>query len=119
MEIIVRKWEHYNKSFKNWDHPTKGKWINSKAQYDECMAREGMIPYEKAREISANREKQIAQSYNGISEKAKVLISSVNKGKNGKIKLSDKQIDGLKEVGAKLSLPDWCPSHYKSGGFSK
>ena len=119
MEIIVRKWEHYNRSFKNWDHPTKGKWINSKKEYMNAMAQEGMMPYEQAREVASNREKTIIKPYDGISKKAASLINSVSKGKNGKIKLSDRQIKGLKEVGAKLSMPDWCPSHYQQGSFIK
>lgn len=116
--IIVKHYAHHNRSFKNWDTP-KGKWISSKKQYDECMAREGMIPHEQAREIAHKRELEMVKSYDGIGDKAMELIKSVKKGKNGKIRLGGKQIDGLKEVGVKLSYPDWfCPSHYKpEGGF--
>ena len=117
--IVIKNYEHINRSFKNWDTP-KGKYISSKRAYNEAMAREGMVPYEKAQQMVKDcNEKRDKQSYDGLSEKAANLIRSVHKGKNGKINLSDRQVNKLKEVGVKIELPDWCPKHYsKSGGFA-
>jgi hypothetical protein len=119
MEIIVKKWEHFNKALGGWDSP-KGKWISSKKQYDNECAKQGMIPYDKAKElVKKAEEKRERNDYGGLSKKAMSLITSVNHDKKGRIRLSDRQISTLKEVGATIEMPDWCPTHYQEkGGFA-
>ena len=117
MEIIVRKYEHFNRSFKHWDTP-KGKYIRTKRQYNEAMAREGMVPYEEAKErVEKFDDKLNKSTYGPLSRKADSLIRSVHGGKKGKIALSDRQIDAMKEVGVNFNALH-CPKHYqKEGGF--
>ena len=51
MYIIVKKYEHYNRSM--------GKYINSKKQYDEEMARGGYVPFDVAEKTPDIRDKQM------------------------------------------------------------
>jgi hypothetical protein len=114
--IIVKKYEHFNRSFKGWDSP-KGKYIRSKRDYEEEMKRQGMIPQEVSDNYVDNLEKKLEENqYKGISKDAERLIRSVHKDRDGKIKLSDRQVDEMKKIGVKVELPDWCPKHYKENG---
>ena len=47
VNIIVKRYEHTNRSFSGWNTP-KGKHIGSKKQYEEEMARGGFVPYREA-----------------------------------------------------------------------
>ena len=110
--IIVKNYEHINRSFRNWDTP-KGKYIRTKKQYDEAMAREGMVPYEEGQRSAKKYEEALdKKKYGGLSPKASALLKSVHKDKKGKIRLSGKQVEGMKEVGVHFNVPDWCPKHY-------
>ena len=117
MEIIVKKYQHFNRSFKKWDSP-KGRYISSRSEYEKAMKEEGMIPYEQAKEIAECQQHKREEYPNKLSPKAMSLLTSVNVKKDGKIKLSDRQVDRLQEIGVKVKLPDWLPKHYKeAGGF--
>jgi len=115
--IIVKRYEHYNRSFKKWDSP-KGRYISSRAEYEKAMKEEGLIPLEQAKVIAEKVQQEGREYPNKLSPKAMSLLRSVHKDKKGRIKLSDRQVDALKEVGAKVEMPDWLPKHYKEGGFS-
>ncbi len=54
-----------------------------------------------------------------ISDKALNIIKAAKdmSDRKGKVRLSDKLIDGMKDVGVKFEVPDWCPKHYKQGDF--
>jgi hypothetical protein len=45
MKDIIKNYEHINRSFGNWDTPN-GKYISSKKQYQEEMAKGGFKPYD-------------------------------------------------------------------------
>lgn len=115
MEIIVRHYDHFNRSL--------GKYISSKRQYENELAKGGYIPYEKAQALAklAEEKKNKPYTYAELSQKAKDILSSAesSKDKKGNVKLSDRTIDAMKDVGVKFSVPDWCPKHYsKEGGFN-
>jgi len=113
MEIIVKKWEHYNRAL--------GKHISSKRQYKEEMARGGYVPYEQGEQMAKDAQERLKKPYDGLSPKARAVIATakLNKDKDGNVKLSDRTVDAMKEIGMKFSLPDWCPKAYKEeGGFN-
>ena len=118
VSIIVKNYSHFNRSFRKWDSP-KGRYISSRADYEKAMKEEGMIPYEQAKDIAEKIKEQREEYPNKLSPKAMSLLTSVNVKKDGKIKLSDRQVDRLQEIGVKVKMPDWLPKHYKEqGGFA-
>jgi len=112
--IIVKNYEHINQSLPNWDTP-KGKYIKNKDHYDREMKKAGMVTLDK---ISTRKEKEYV-----LSDKARGIINSASmiKDKKGNIKLSDRQIDAMKETGAiGKKIPEYIkmpPMNRKGGGF--
>jgi len=43
--IIVKQYEHFNRSLPNWDSP-KGKYISSRAHYEKELAKNGYETYD-------------------------------------------------------------------------
>ena len=106
--IIVKNYEHFNRAL--------GKYIGSKKEYEYEMAKGNYIPFDKAEKIAEKRRKEMYKNYDRPSEKAIALMKDIkNSGKNGKIKLSDRQINAMKEVGVNFNAR-WLPSSYKSTG---
>jgi hypothetical protein len=95
--IIIKDFEHFNKSFRAWNTP-KGKYIRNKKEYIDTMKRQGMIPHEQAQEIA--KKKQILRPY-VPSKNLRDLANSIKDraDKKGNVKLSDRQIDAMKEMG--------------------
>ena len=118
VNIIVKDYTHHNRSLPNWDSP-KGRYINSKRQYLNEIARAGLIPYEKSEEIRQKNEDNQKRNKKYPKETYSFLNSVKDRtDKSGKVKLSDRQIDYMVKSGAlrdrdKLRLP----KHYQSGGF--
>jgi len=111
MLIKVKKYEHYNRAL--------GKYITSKRHYDNEMARQGMIPYEEGKKIAEQVQKDKIKPYT-ISKKAQEIINTAKNSadRRGKVKLGDRTIDAMKEIGVSFNL-DHCPKHYKDkGGFN-
>lgn len=115
MQIIVKKYEHFNTSLPNWTTP-KGVYVKSKDHYDRLCKESGMVPYEKI-EYKSNRKEYT------LSHKAKEIIKAASqvKDKKGNVKLGDRTIDAMKSIGAIRKISDWnkhLPSNYqKVGGF--
>ena len=110
--IIVKKYTHFNRSFKHWDTP-KGKLIRSKAHYEEEMKRGGFVGYEEGSRIAEQTYNY--NNYKRLSSEAQDVIKAarLQSDRKGNIKPSEKLIDGMKRVGVKFNIPDWCPRHYK------
>ena len=89
MNIIVKKYEHYNRAL--------GKHITSKRHYESEMRKQGMVSLEEGQRLA---EKKTSKPYNP-SKKALELIQSISlKGtEKGKIKLGSREIDAMKELG--------------------
>lgn len=118
MHIIVKNYEHFNRSMGNWDTP-KGKYIKSKSQYENEMAKQGLKPVEQFGQVSEASRKEYK-----LSEKARAIIESARSSKDskGRVKLSDRTIDAMKSIGALgKKIPSYMqlPSAYNQGGFSK
>jgi len=75
-----------------------GKTITTRKQYDEEMKRGGYTTQEKARDLANKARKKSSKTYTP-SAKARAIINSCNKDRKGRVRLSDRQIDGLKSMG--------------------
>lgn len=113
MNIIVKNYEHVNRSLPNWNTP-KGKYINSRKQYEEEMKKGGFVDYEHGSRI-AEQNNINKDTYTALSLEAENVIKAARliKDRKGNIKPGSRLIDGMKKVGVKFNVPDWCPKHYK------
>ena len=111
MNIIVKHYEHFNRAF--------NKYIGSKKQYDEEMAKGGYIPFEKAEQMAEQTRNRMKKTYNGLSEKTMRFLHQVKStaDRKGNIEVSDRFVKGLKENGVRIDCKfDSLPKHYQ-GGF--
>jgi len=111
MEIIVKKYSHYNRSM--------GKYINSKKQYDEEMKKGGYISYDEACRRADKIQSQRDNPDLKPSRKVLDIIESAknSKDKKGNVKLSDRTIDAMKELGVGFNHPHTPNPNKKEGGF--
>ena len=113
MQIIVKNYQHINSALPNWNTP-KGVLVKSKDHYDKLCKEAGMVPYEK------NNSGPKLKDYN-LSSKAKAIIEAAKNAKDskGRVKLSDRTVDALKDIGAiGKKIPDYVNiPKSKKGGF--
>lgn len=95
--IIVKNYNHVNKAFANWDTPD-GKLVKSKDHYDRLVKEGGYVSYEESVEKSKNNGNKPFVP----TEKALAIIKAakMTKDSKGNVKLSDRTIDAMKEIGA-------------------
>jgi len=106
MLIKVTKYEHFNKALPNWNTP-QGRYIRTKKQYKEELARANCVPIAEGRELAA-KAKQAGHRPYTLSRKAVEVIQAINNtkpDKHGKVTFSDRTIDGMREVGVNLKRP--------------
>lgn len=113
--IIIKNYSHINSSFPNWDTPT-GKLVKNKDHYDRLMKENNFVSSEKSRN-SGHAPKPFT-----VSKKALAIIEAARntKDKKGNVKLNEKMIEGMKEIGAIKKIPTYMrlPAAYnKKGGF--
>lgn len=109
MEIIVKKWEHYNRAL--------GKYISTKKQYFNELRRQGFVPFEEGCRLA---EKKSKESKWIPSKTCTDMMREVldKKDKNIILGQHPKLVEGMKKMGVKFDLPDWLPKHYQEGGFN-
>ncbi len=117
MQIIVKNYEHLNKAFGNWDTP-QGVYVKNKDHYDRLMKEGGYTSYDESR----SQDKGFKGKPYVTSQKALDIIKAAknSKDKKGRVNLSDRTIDAMREIGAiDKKIPDYMkmPSNTKSGGF--
>ena len=111
LNVIVKNYSHYNSSM--------GKYIRSKREYLNEMAKGKYVDYDVACQIAekarSNREKPFE-----LSKKAREVIESARNSsdRKGKTHLSNRLVEGMKEVGVNFYNSN-IPKHYRidSGGF--
>lgn len=117
VNIIVKSYEHFNKSLPNW-HSPQGRYISSKRQYVEECKRAGLVPFEQAEATRKDTPKL---------KPSKECIEIVNyaksiTGKKGKVKLPDRAINKMISMGAIKNrdiFADKLPKVYQErGGFN-
>ena len=114
MQIIVKKYEHFNRSLPNWDTP-KGKYIKSQSHYKEELAKSGMKQTDTFGQVMEAPRKDYK-----LSEKAREIINTAknSKDKRGNVKLSDRTIKAMTEIGAiNKKIPDYMGNPHGKGGF--
>ena len=106
VEIISKDYNHFNRAL--------GKQINSKKQYKEECKRQGMVTSEKGNDIAHKAKESNRNDYKPSKDTAQ-FYASLNKTKDGKVKLSGRQLEFMKKKGVSFKRPD-----YKGieGGFS-
>lgn len=112
MEIIVKKYEHYNRSL--------GKYIGSKREYFTELDRGGYVTQEEGDRLAQIAREKSHKPYKPSEKLISLLQSAQNsKDKRGNIRYSDRLVDGMKEVGVQTNFQDKLPKHYQEqGGFS-
>lgn len=111
--IIVKKYSHYNRAM--------GMFISSKHQYDNECAKRHLIPSDEAHAIAQSAREKAHKPYDTISSKAWDIIKAAKNSKNkkGKVKLSDRTIDAMIEIGVNFYNKN-IPKHYQpEGGFKE
>ena len=117
--IIVRNYEHFNKSFRNW-HTPEGRYISSKTDYERALKEEGMITEKQANRQGLNTGPK--RTDYKVTDDTLALIESVKQtqDKNGTVHPGDRAIDALrtKQTQAKMVAQDRAklPSHYHDKG---
>lgn len=116
--IVKQAYNHINSSLPNWDCPT-GRIVKNKDHYDRLMKENGMVSFERAEELAAQKK---PKEYK-VSEKALAIIKSAKNiaDKKGNVKLGDRAIKALIDSKAiSKKIPDYMkvPDGIKNkGGF--
>ena len=107
--IIVKKYEHFNRSLGNWDSP-KGKYIGSKAQYEKELAKQGFVSFEEAEKMKTNPHKE----YKGISVKAMEVCKAAKDmaDRKGNLRIGTRLQKAMESVGVSFDM-DKLPKHYQ------
>jgi len=92
MEIQVKEYAHYNRAM--------GKYIRSKAHYEEEMARGDYINSDRAKELAKKKKEEQRGKYE-LSKDSRDLLRGMRAkaDKKGRYKLSDREADYLKSKG--------------------
>lgn len=90
--IIIKNYEHINRSFGNWDTP-RGKRISSKKQYMEEMAKGNFVSYDG----SGKPEQKKWQPSEKVQKALYQLKDRADK--NGKLYVDDGLVRQMKDVG--------------------
>jgi len=98
MQIIVRNYEHFNRSM--------GKYIRSKKHYEEEMAKGGYVPYS---EVSPKSMKWVPSA-----DLKKTLGELKVTSKNGKINCGSRLKKKMESMGVKFN-PKFMPKDLKGG----
>lgn len=115
--IIVKNYEHINRSMPNWNTP-KGVYVKNKDHYDQLMKKNNMITHEEMMRRSENKnikEYKVSKDTLAIIESAKA-----SKDRRGNVKLSDRAIDAMIKKGAiGKKIPNYMklPKNIRQGGF--
>ena len=113
--IIVKRYEHINRSFGNWDTP-KGKYISTRKQYENEMKKGGFVPYDPNMP-----DKPARKEYKLSEEKMKFLHRAKDRAdRKGNIEVNDgwiKELQANKVLPKDLNYYKKLPSVYNKGGF--
>lgn len=118
LNIIVKSYEHVNRSLPNWDTP-KGKVIRSKAHYESELRKHNMVPYEQAREIAKNVQENKRKEYK-LSDQAREIIQTAKSSadKDGNVQLSVRTIEAMEKMGMSFKVPREVRNQEKGGMYA-
>jgi len=111
MEIIIKRWAHYNREL--------GKYISTKKQYFDELKRQGFVPFEEGCRLA--EKKQSESKWIPSKDCIDVCKALYNKSDRKKlIYLSEypQIVEKMKEKGMTFDI-DKLPKHYQEkGGFN-
>lgn len=109
MEIIVKRYEHYNRSF--------GKYIRNKQEYDYEMKSRGFVPYEKGCQLAESKEK--VMKWVPSKDCVDMVKATLTMGDSkGNFKPTSQMLDAMKQKGISFNLPKNMPKEINpQGGF--
>ena len=107
MHIIVKNYSHMNHAL--------GKYIKNKSEYDYAMKSGGFVSSEKGHQLAESKRKSMEDKKYTPSKECVAMMNTVLGRKDKRIRLSEhpRLVDGMKKLGVKFDIPDWCPTHYK------
>ena len=113
MEIISKNWEHYNRAL--------GKQIRSKRHYFEELRKGGYVSQEEGNRLAESNRSKSQKAYT-LDSKTDEFLRHIKQttDSNGNVKLSDRAIDKLVEMGAIAKKSDVAKLERKEvkGGFN-
>lgn len=112
MKDIIKDYEHFNTSFGNWDTP-RGKYISSKKQYMEEMAKGNYKPYDGG---GKHEEKRWKPS-EGLQVALNELKNMGDKKGNINVATSGRMIEQMKKMGVNFN-PKFMPTDLKGGIYA-
>lgn len=98
-----------------------GCFVESKAHYKRLLKQRGLVPFQEAERLAEEFDhKNCRKQELELSPKAQDIIRSLKltADKNGNIKLGDRAIQALMEIGAIRGNSPYEPEYSLSGGFS-
>jgi hypothetical protein len=101
--IIVKNYEHINRSFDGWDTP-RGKYISSKKQYMEEMAKGGYKPYDGSGSPQQKKWKPSEDLHKALAE----VKSMADKKGNINIATNGRLVEKMKSMGMSFN-PKFMP----------
>lgn len=107
--IIIKNYEHINKSFANWDTPN-GKYIGSKKQYQEEMAKGGFKPYDG----SGSPQHKKWEPSDDLRKTLNEVKSMADKKGNINIATNSRLVDKMKSMGMSFN-PKFMTNDLKGG----
>jgi len=107
--IIVKNYEHINRSLPNWDTPN-GKYISSKRQYQEELAKGGFTKYDG----SGRPEQKKWQPSENLQKALHEVKSMADKKGNVDIANNGRLVDHMKKMGMSFN-PKFMPKGLKGG----
>jgi len=98
VEIIVKpSYDHYNRAL--------DKHIKNKRHYNDEMKRQGQVSQEKGEYLAKRAEENRRRPYKVDLSTRKFLEEVKSTSKNGKVKLSGRQIAQMEKIGVNFKRP--------------
>ena len=91
MNIIIKKYEHFNRSL--------GKQIRSKAHYEKEMRKQGMVSWEEGQRIAQKAREKASKPYSLSNKADEVIRAAKDMTHNGKINVEGRLIKAMEDVG--------------------
>lgn len=110
--IITKKYNH-----KSGVNRAIGVHIKNGSHYKDEMKKRGLVSFEKNEAQVEEKKKKLQEPYGPPSKKCQDFIRECrDTSKNGKIKMSGRQIKRYQELGCSIRVPK-VPKETEKGGF--
>ena len=92
-------YEHYNRSL--------GVYIKNKRHYKEEMKRQGMVSFEEGEDLARKARERAHKDYKPTQETMKFLKHVESRSKDGKVKLSGRELQYMEKIGVNFKRPEY------------